>query len=675
MRFLLGLACCAAAWGQTVVWTESIPKTPHPGDFFRFHVRTSAPAATRVTFVSGAAETNLTLIGDRLWEIPLTAPGLEPRENFGRAIGTIRVYQGSTVTATTNLVVHTIDDSLPPVNLVRLADDAQRSDWVVNIRAPEFYNQMPADGDNPRIFPEYVTKRLYQLLGDDFDFIDLVVGSFDLLQYRTHLSVQYSLQGTGRSPFNFISLYGSKGKLLGFNVFPNMHNIDAADIDSVHEAGHYWLQYLTGTPFSGSPHWPLSSMATGIMGYTDPVTGRPVRLPCTYVEKSGGGYTAAAPGVGSFNDFDLYLMGLIGTTEVRPQFTLLDQNKIDAALKGQCEDLSIGQYRPITVDDIVRVAGARVPSAANAQKSFRVLYLVVTRDSLLTADEMAYVEFFARRTEEKGVVPVNAVSGPTFGQSFTQATGGKAQVTARIGTAVLPEINYGGVTNNANPLANEAVAPSSVASVYGHNLAPAEASAGAVPLPATLGGVRVLVNGKPVPLFYVSPGQINFQVPGDLKTQPTVASDPLYYANIRIDRAGFQSNVAYFGVRANAPGIVATTDGYIIAQDAAYHLVGKDEPAKAGQAMLFYFVGGGQLREKVPDGQTAPLDHLIQVTDTVQVRIGTLNVTPVFVGLTPGGVGLEQVNLTLPDSLGPGEYDVTLTIGGQASNTVKLVVQ
>jgi hypothetical protein len=76
--------------------------------------------------------------------------------------------------------------------------------------------------------------------------------------------------------------------------------------------------------------------------------------------------------------------------------------------------------------------------------------------------------------------------------------------------AQLPSIVPGGIVNAASYL--QPVSPGSVISIFGSNLADGEYRALTTPLPPTLGGASVSVNGTPAPLFYVSPTQINAQI-------------------------------------------------------------------------------------------------------------------------------------------------------------------
>src|SRR5271165_3850953 len=74
---------------------------------------------------------------------------------------------------------------------------------------------------------------------------------------------------------------------------------------------------------------------------------------------------------------------------------------------------------------------------------------------------------------------------------------------------------------NAASYAKATVAPGSLASIFGSGLAASAMAASAFPLPVSLGGVSVYVNGEIAPLLYVSPGQVNFQVPFDIPVGPT----------------------------------------------------------------------------------------------------------------------------------------------------------
>jgi uncharacterized protein (TIGR03437 family) len=198
-------------------------------------------------------------------------------------------------------------------------------------------------------------------------------------------------------------------------------------------------------------------------------------------------------------------------------------------------------------------------------------------------------------------------------------------------------------------------------------------------LPTALGGVTVLVNGIAAPLYYVSPTQINFQVPWDVEAPPLsgnardLRTDRLF--TVRVQNGGLSSNLAYVNSYPNAPGILTYGNAYAIATNTEAQLIGPDNPAFQGSTLTVYFTGPAELTEKPPTGAIAPLDRLIRVNAAVFLRIGnvTINTLP-FVGLTPGGVGLGQFNFTVPNTVQPGTHDMTLSVGGIPSNTAKLIV-
>src|SRR5579862_2501813 len=79
----------------------------------------------------------------------------------------------------------------------------------------------------------------------------------------------------------------------------------------------------------------------------------------------------------------------------------------------------------------------------------------------------------------------------------------------------VPFVADGGIVNAAGQTPLKSVAPGSIASIYGANLAPSVAAGPGSPLPRTLNGVVVTSGGKTLPLLFVSPEQINVQVPSD----------------------------------------------------------------------------------------------------------------------------------------------------------------
>lgn len=670
----------SAAFAQTkALWTEQIPLFPVEGEKLKYRVRLSA-AVNRVSFVAfgSTSEIPLTSVGDRLWEIEMTAPRFDPRDVYNKFMGFIRVFDGQTTFTVVNVGLHGHSNDLPAVRITKLAEDLQRSDYILNVHSSGFFNTLYNAAQAFGVNPEAVLKRVYQSIGDDYDFVNFMIANQAAVENRYHFSTRNNTFGIGMSQFDNSANYGSKGKLIGVSIFPNPHFIDGASEGVAHEFGHQWVEFVSGLPVDGRPHWPLSTMATGVMGWSDPINRQGLNFPCQFVANANGGYSVSlSGGAKKFNDFDLYLMGLIEAADVSPQVIVTDAQKIQAGQSSSCTGvgtLTANQFVPFTVQQLIQLAGGpRSPSAASSQKNFRVLNVVVSRDGLLSSAEMSYYESLVRRIEAKGQIPNSEGAAAGFTSPFGVLTGGRAQITAKISSAVIPEISYGGIAN-AGSYSDQALTPGTVASLFGSNLAPSTASASSVPLPTTLAGIRVLVEGKPVPLFFVSSGQINFQIPYGLKTVASQAGDGTYLTSVRVERDGISSNASFISLRVHGPGIITYSDNQAVAQDSQGKLIGPVSPAKPGDTITVYFVGSSQLSEPLSAGDAAPLDRLIRVTGTNNVQLNGVTFQTDFVGLTPGGVGLLQANVRLPAVMTNGEYKLTLLLAGTRSNEVKLSV-
>jgi uncharacterized protein (TIGR03437 family) len=191
-------------------------------------------------------------------------------------------------------------------------------------------------------------------------------------------------------------------------------------------------------------------------------------------------------------------------------------------------------------------------------------------------------------------------------------------------------------------------APGGIASLFGLGLAETVESATSVPLPKELGGVRVIVSGIEAALFFVSPGQINFQFPAEIL--------PGSSARVYVVRGGELSDSILAGYRAAAPQVfVNPNDGLpIIQHHADGALVTPENPARAGEALVVYFNGVGLVNDPPPDGEASTGDPLSSTLFEGRATLGGMDVTVLFAGLTPGLVGLSQANLVLPDELPEG---------------------
>lgn len=227
-----------------------------------------------------------------------------------------------------------------------------------------------------------------------------------------------------------------------------------------------------------------------------------------------------------------------------------------------------------------------------------------------------------------------------------------------------------------------------IAAAFGENLSAGTCVASQLPLPNELCGLQVTIRDATgaealAPLFYVSPSQINFLFPFG---QWLNGKDP-----IRRQQTSFTVDICTGGACFNAllnalpePAILEwqSAEGLqAVLTHADGRVVTPEAPAEWGETLVLYavgfsaFNGAGQVAPGFPaDGFPAPTDRLVTLMDShiMQVvsevgglPIGERYVTPLFVGLAPGFVGLSQINFTLScllsNSREPRIYVETLT--------------
>ncbi len=246
-----------------------------------------------------------------------------------------------------------------------------------------------------------------------------------------------------------------------------------------------------------------------------------------------------------------------------------------------------------------------------------------------------------------------------------------------------PLIYYQGVLDNATYIPGDTVTPGDVMIVKGEQLSFSSNhldNSSTVPLPTQLGGASVLVNGETAPLYYASSfySQLAFQMPVDIASGTAL---------VQVERDGTIGNTVSVNVASRAPKIlpaaIAGNFGIITFPDyvtwalpvGAYPGV-TSRPATAGDVLTIWCIGLGATSPSVASGVGSPsAEPLARLVDTPQVNIGGVLVTPAYAGLTPGAVGLYQVNVEVPAGLPTGIVPMLLEFPGSNSNSVNIPIQ
>ena len=265
-------------------------------------------------------------------------------------------------------------------------------------------------------------------------------------------------------------------------------------------------------------------------------------------------------------------------------------------------------------------------------------------------------------------VPVPTGSNPPFDGTFyyLASANGQAMLSLGSGTqfsleigvqppAVTPTSNVWidpvGILNAANntPITN-AYTPGEVVRISG-NFGVLSQAAEVLPVPIELGGVRVLVNGQPSPVLFVSPNQIAAIIPYE------VAGD--YFDTFQVVVNGSPSNSVTVYADNTAPGFFTLNEtglGEATILHANGTMVTDSDPAKPGETVVAYVSGLGAVTPAVNDGAAAPRSPL---SASQEFSIGAIymllddgvespQVNMSFAGLAPGSAGLYEVKFTLP---------------------------
>jgi uncharacterized protein (TIGR03437 family) len=198
---------------------------------------------------------------------------------------------------------------------------------------------------------------------------------------------------------------------------------------------------------------------------------------------------------------------------------------------------------------------------------------------------------------------------------------------------------------------SETISPGSLFSIFGSNLAARQASASA-PLPLTLAGTSVTINGIPAPLAFVSPGQINAQVPSSLTAPAHEIIAVALLVTTSAGSAGIQTGLAsaapgFFTADASGCGQTAALN---IRPDGAVSVNSPSNSAAPGDYIALFGTGFGLPVQHLDDGAAATGPSSLSVVPALTVNDDPIPL-PSYGGLAPGLAGVDQINFQVPATM------------------------
>jgi uncharacterized protein (TIGR03437 family) len=227
-------------------------------------------------------------------------------------------------------------------------------------------------------------------------------------------------------------------------------------------------------------------------------------------------------------------------------------------------------------------------------------------------------------------------------------------------SVAVPHINA--VVNAAD--LKTGIAPGGLISLFGTQLSPVNLATSEIPLPTALADSCLTVNGFPVPILFVSPNQINAQMPFEtvgnvsmiLRT-PGGSSDTFNLQVLPGAPSVFRSGVA--GPATDVPTIIRNSNG---------ELVTDSDPIHRNDVLVIFLTGLGLTSPAVPTGMPAPMSPLAVALTKPTVTIGGMDLPLSYYGLAPGLVGVNQINVKVPANV-PTGLSVSFTISQGTYNS------
>jgi len=246
--------------------------------------------------------------------------------------------------------------------------------------------------------------------------------------------------------------------------------------------------------------------------------------------------------------------------------------------------------------------------------------------------------------------------------------------------AQTPVISDPGILNSITLDNSQPVAPGSIVSIFGSQLASAVATADSVPLSTSIAGVSVTFNGIQAAVRLVSPTLISVQVPWE-----TLGTDTTGTASVVVSQNGVNSDPRKVALAQYSPGIYAignlaisnlalamNSDGSL-AQPVGIIPGLNSHPAQSGDTLMLLATGLGPVDSPIANG-AASSDMVRNALTQPQVMVAGIGANVVSTTLSANFVGAYQVQVTVPDAVGTSNAaPLLLQINGVSSPTTTTI--
>ncbi len=301
-----------------------------------------------------------------------------------------------------------LDQEIETEPVLRLSGNISLTSNIIAVQSRDHYTQRYLRGEVEAL--HVLTKQIYPAIGDQFDF--LVFAALDHLENPTeqrgprdfsagaHTSVRVDFEGTGHTPRNHGDQYGSDARLAAITVLDTLRRGFKSN-NLVHEILHHWGGR---TPLdleiqSDATHYDARSSVGSLLGglrWEAHPTGNHI-LRCYRAGRNGA--SEAAP-------LDLYMMGLIPGRDVP------DIHVMNGAWQESCDQEITDIRHSVSIDALQARLGRRRPAPSDAQRHFRIGFVIETHQREMTDAERTFYTIMAKHVTQ---TPVHQERRPWIG--------------------------------------------------------------------------------------------------------------------------------------------------------------------------------------------------------------------------------------------------------------------